>query len=191
MERQVLIVRDHVLAGRTFASLDELDAAFHAWLPIRRAQLHRTHGQVIANRAIADRAALQPLPGAGYPVVDRHLRRVGKDCLVSFESSRYSIPATRVTAGMTVELRVGPDRVAIHATGHEPALLAEHRRPAAAARTDRSGALARPARRQHPPHQHSQRRTCRRSRGRRRPCGPNRRVGAARAHRPRDPRRAP
>ncbi len=47
---------------------------------------------------------------------------------MSFESSRYSIPATRVTAGMTVELRVGPDRVAIHATGHEPALLAEHRR---------------------------------------------------------------
>jgi len=128
VERQVLIVREHVLAGRAFSSLDELAAAFHAWLPIRRGQVHRTHGQVIAARAEPDRAALQPLPAAGYQVVDRHLRRVGKDCLVSFESSRYSVPAALVTAGMTVELRVGPDTLAVHATGAEPALLAEHRR---------------------------------------------------------------
>ena len=47
VERQVEIVRSHVLAGRSFASLGELDAAFAAWLPIRRAQVHRTHGEVI------------------------------------------------------------------------------------------------------------------------------------------------
>jgi hypothetical protein len=41
-------------------------------------------------------------------VTDRFLRRVGKDCLLSFESSRYSLPATEVTARMAVELRVGP-----------------------------------------------------------------------------------
>jgi transposase len=40
--RQLLIVREHVLAGRTFASLDELDAAFAEWLPTRRDQTHRT-----------------------------------------------------------------------------------------------------------------------------------------------------
>jgi hypothetical protein len=33
----VTIVRDHVLAGRSFASLDELDSAFLAWVPVRRA----------------------------------------------------------------------------------------------------------------------------------------------------------
>ncbi|MEU8364550.1 hypothetical protein AB0C27_51900 [Nonomuraea sp. NPDC048882] len=31
VERQVSIVRDHVLAGRSFASLDELDHAFLRW----------------------------------------------------------------------------------------------------------------------------------------------------------------
>lgn len=36
VERQVLIVREHVLAGRTFASLAELDEAFTRWVPIRR-----------------------------------------------------------------------------------------------------------------------------------------------------------
>lgn len=128
VERQVLIVREHVLAGRQFSSLDELDAAFAEWLPIRRGQVHRTHGQVIGVRAETDHAALGPLPPVPYRVTDRFLRRVGKDCLISFESSRYSIPATEVIAGMTVELRVGPDTVAIHAIGADPRLLTEHRR---------------------------------------------------------------
>jgi transposase len=114
VERQVAIVRDHVLAGRTFDSLAQMQAAFDDWLPTRRAQVHRTHGQVIAERAHADRAALRPLPAAPYLVADRHLRRVGKDCLVSFEASLYSVPACKVRAGQTVELRVTPALVAIH-----------------------------------------------------------------------------
>jgi hypothetical protein len=64
VERQVEIVRSHVLDGRTFASLAEMDAAFATWLPIRRAQIHRTHGEVIAVRAERDRAAAWPPPRA-------------------------------------------------------------------------------------------------------------------------------
>ena len=33
VERQVLIVRDHVLSGRSFSSIEEMDAAFTAWVP--------------------------------------------------------------------------------------------------------------------------------------------------------------
>jgi transposase len=62
VERQVEIVRSHVLEGRSFASLGELDAAFATWLPIRRARVHRTHGEVIAVRAERDRAALVRCP---------------------------------------------------------------------------------------------------------------------------------
>ncbi len=36
VERQVAIVRDHVLAGRSFSSLAELDAGFAEWVPMRR-----------------------------------------------------------------------------------------------------------------------------------------------------------
>lgn len=126
VERQVNIVRDHVLAGRDFDSIGELNAAFTAWLPIRRAQVHRTHGEVIGVRAEVDRAALLPLPGAPFLVDDKHLRRVGKDCLVSFEASLYSVPARRVRAAQTVELRVLADVVTIHALDGE--LLARHAR---------------------------------------------------------------
>jgi transposase len=119
VERQVNIVRDHVIAGRSFDSLAELDGAFHAWLPIRRSQTHRTHGEVIAVRAEADRAALLPLPERPYLVAEKHLRRVGKDCLVAFEASVYSVPARQVRPGQRVQLHIGPDpagdRIHIHA----------------------------------------------------------------------------
>ena len=109
VERQVAIVRDHVIAGRSFDSIAELDGAFATWLPIRRAQVHRTHGQVIAERAVPDRAALRPLPELPYLVAEKHLRRVGKDCLISFEASLYSVPARMVRPGQRVCVQVHPD----------------------------------------------------------------------------------
>jgi len=115
VERQVLVVREHVLAGRTFDSLAELDGTFLQWLLIRRAQVHRTHGEVISVRGDRDRAALQPLPELPYLVTDRHLRRVGKDCLVSFEASLYSVPARSVRAGQRIEVRASPDTITLHA----------------------------------------------------------------------------
>ena len=111
-----------------FASLGELDAAFAAWLPIRRAQVHRTHGEVIAVRAERDRAALSPLPAQPYVVCDRHSRRVGKDALISFEASHYSVPWRKVRPGSRVELRVTPTEVAILSLGGQQQLLATHPR---------------------------------------------------------------
>ena len=113
VERQVIIVREHVIAGRSFDSISELDGAFEAWLPIRRAQVHRTHGQVISVRAAVDRAALGPLPVQPYLVTDKHLRRVGKDALVSFEASFYSVPARQVRAGQRVQLQVDGETITI------------------------------------------------------------------------------
>lgn len=128
VERQVHIVRTHVLVGRSFDSLAAMDDAFMAWLPARRAQTHRTHGQVIGVRARVDRAALGGLPVTDYVVTERHLRSVGKDCLVSFESSLYSVPATMVRRPMRVELRVTADTVALYRVAPDGDHLATHRR---------------------------------------------------------------
>ncbi len=126
VERQVAIVREHVLRGRDFDSVVAMDQAFLDWLPIRRAQVHRTHGEVIAVRAERDRAALLPLPACGYHVTERHLRRVAKDCLISFEGSLYSLPWREVRRPMRVEVRVTSDRVSLHRVGGDNALLATH-----------------------------------------------------------------
>lgn len=115
VERQVDIVRDHVVAGRSFTTCTEADAAFTAWAVIRRTQVHRTHGEVIAERAAVERAALRPLPATVFTVTDVHVRRVGKDCLISFAGSHYSVPARRVRAGQRVEVRPGVEVVTIRA----------------------------------------------------------------------------
>ena len=128
VERQVAIVRHGVLDGRDFTSTSDMDTAFAAWLPLRRAQVHRTHGEVIAARAERDRAALGAVPERPYVVSERHLRSVGKDCLVSFEASVYSVPWRAVRRRMRVECRVTHDTVSIWTLGPSPALLATHRR---------------------------------------------------------------
>jgi transposase len=126
VERQVIIVRDHVLAGRSFDTIAQCDAAFGGWHAIRLRQVHRTHGEVIGVRAARDRAALTPLPATPFLVTDSHLRRVGKDCLISFEASLYSLPARAIRAGQRVELRAAAGEVTIHAT--DGTLLASHAR---------------------------------------------------------------
>jgi transposase len=131
VERQVTIVRDHVLAGRGFASIEELDAAFMAWVPDRRSRTHRTHGEVIGVRAARDHAALRPIPNRPYVVTDRHLRHVGKDCLVAYAGNLYSVPARRVRHRQLVEIRASAATITIHATTPDPSgdtLLASHPR---------------------------------------------------------------
>lgn len=128
VERVVPLTREKVGCGREHASLDEWQAAWEEWLPTRRAQVHRTHGEVIAVRAARDRAALQALPPQPYVVCERHLRVVGKDALVSFEASLYSVPWTEVLPRQRLELRVTPEEVRIFTLGAEPRLLATHRR---------------------------------------------------------------
>jgi transposase len=131
VERQVLIVRDHVLAGRAFSSIEEMNAAFTAWVPLRRAKVHGTHGEVIGLRAVRDHVALRPLPQTPYVVAQRHLRYVGKDCLVAFDANLYSVPARRVRPRQLVEVRATKSQIMLHSTvpGHSgETLLATHPR---------------------------------------------------------------
>ncbi|MFE9688099.1 IS21 family transposase [Streptomyces sp. NPDC006285] len=131
VERQVGIVRDHVLAGRAFASVEEMNAAFAAWVPMRRAKVHGTHGEVIGHRAERDHMALRPLPGTPYVVAQRHLRHVGKDCLVAFDANLYSVPARKVRPRQLVEVRATKSQVTLHSTIPGPdgeTVLAAHPR---------------------------------------------------------------
>ena len=131
VERQVNIVRDHVLAGRAFSSIEEMNAAFTAWVPLRRAKVHGTHGEVIGHRAARDQAALRPLPKILYAVAQRHLRHVGKDCLVAFDANLYSVPARKVRPRQLVEIRATKSQVSLHSTVPDASgqtLLAAHPR---------------------------------------------------------------
>jgi hypothetical protein len=77
------------------------------------------------------------LPELPYLVCERHLRRVGRDCLISFEGSHYSTPARAADgrparAGARVEVRVSADTITIHRlpVDGDPIVLAAHPRAA-------------------------------------------------------------
>jgi hypothetical protein len=80
-------------------------------------------------RAERDRAALGPVPDQPYVVCERHLRSVGKDCMVSFEATVYSVPWRAVRRRMRVECPVTHDTtVAIWSLGLSPQLPDAHAR---------------------------------------------------------------
>jgi transposase len=116
VERQVLIVRDHVLSGRAFSSIEEMDAAFMSWVPRRHARTHATHHEVIGHRAARGHAALKPLPEIPYLMAERQLRHVGKDCLVTFNGNLYSVPARKGRDRQPVEVRATKSQISLHST---------------------------------------------------------------------------
>src|SRR5439155_1647562 len=86
-------------------------------------------GSVVYDRTKT--AALRPLPASRYLVAGQHLRRVGKDCLISFEASMYPVPAGQVRPFQMVQVRAGDGKVAIYALpGDGGGLLAAHARAA-------------------------------------------------------------
>jgi hypothetical protein len=80
------------------------------------AQIHKTHREVIGERAARDHAALRPLPPTPCLVAERHLWPVGKGCLVAFGGNLYSVPARRVRPCQLVEIRATKSQVMLHST---------------------------------------------------------------------------
>lgn len=159
VEGQVLIVRDHVLSGRSFPSVEEMDAAFITWVPQRRAPAHRTHQQIIGERAVCDHVALRSLPPTRIWWLNGTYGR----------SARTAWPPSAATSTRCPP--AGSDRVSWWDPGHKVAHAAFHRRrqqrrdvaggPSSGDRPrgprGRRGPLGRPAYRQRTSH-HNRRR---------------------------------
>jgi len=83
-------------------------------------------GTPIAEALLAERALLQPLPDLHELFDCVVARRVSRDCLVSFESRRYSVPFAWI--GRQVEVRGATEHVVVWAEGQEIARHPRHTR---------------------------------------------------------------
>lgn len=102
-------------------------AALNAWLEQRCIELwheiqHGTLAGSIADVWADEQAALMPLSVAFDGFVE-HSKRVSPTCLINFERTRYSVPAS--FANRRVSLRVYPERLVVVAEGQ---ILCEHPR---------------------------------------------------------------
>ena len=81
-------------------------------------------GTTITEALAAERLVLQPVPAVHEPFDCVVARRVTRDCLVSFDGRRYSVPF--VSVGRVVEVRGTAQHVVILAEGREVARHARH-----------------------------------------------------------------
>lgn len=134
-ERLVSYVKDNFLAGREFGSLDEMNREGQAWCDRVNRRVHGTTGKVPMEELA--REGLIPVAGRHYDAARTTMRIVARDCLVSYEANRYSVPWR--LAGKSVVVRdaedgririfVGDQLVAEHekATGkHQVVIDPEH-----------------------------------------------------------------
>ncbi|MDB4874063.1 MAG: hypothetical protein JWM41_509 [Gemmatimonadetes bacterium] len=108
-----------------WSSCEQLQMALDertAWLHTQR-QCPAT-GTTIAEALRAERPRLLPVPPVHEPFDCVVARRVSRDCLVSFEGRRYSVPFAWV--GRSVEVRGTAAHVVVLAAGAEVARHARH-----------------------------------------------------------------
>ena len=73
----VAYVRGRLLRGHGFAGYEQANREWESWnADVARMRVHSTHGEVVAERALRDRAALLALPWAPCLVVSRTQRKV-------------------------------------------------------------------------------------------------------------------
>lgn len=123
VESGVKYVKRSFLTGQEFPSLASANEQVLAW--IREVADQRIHGTTHEQPAARFRREnLRPLTSRPpYVLQDWQMRRVATDCLVSYASSRYSVPWRYVH--QTVELQDGGDLISIY---HQGELIATHRK---------------------------------------------------------------
>lgn len=128
VEADVSWVRGRLAAGHRWTSYEAANAAWAAWNEeVARPRVHGTHGEVVAERARRDRAALLRAPQRPYLVVERTSRRVARDGFISFEGRRYLVP--KAAPGERIEVTVGERELQMRRAG-QAGLLAYHLRGA-------------------------------------------------------------
>lgn len=124
VESGVKYVKRSFLPGKEFTSLDQANEQVHLW--INRVADQRIHGTVHEKPAERfKRESLRSVVGKpGYLLQEANIRKVATDCLVSFDSSRYSVPWRYVN--QAVEVQTAQEGwVHIY---HDGELIARHRR---------------------------------------------------------------
>lgn len=99
VERTVRYVRENFMVGIRYNSLADLNSQAHAWCNKINARIHGTTNERPIDRLPEENL----LPLRREYIVDKiNLRRVEKDCLISYAGNKYSVPAQYVGKDVTV-----------------------------------------------------------------------------------------
>lgn len=99
VERTVAYVRDNFMTGIKYSSLNDLNAQAYSWCQKVNNKIHGT-----TNERPVDRLREESLSSLKREyIIDKiNLRRVEKDCLISYAGNKYSVPAEYVGKDVAV-----------------------------------------------------------------------------------------
>jgi len=117
IERTVRYVRDNLMVGIKYNSLDDLNGQAVAWCNKVNGKEHRTTGKIPFEQLKRER--LNPLIRE-YIIDKINLRRAGKDCLISYSGNQYSVPAE--CAGRDLAVVALGNMLAVYHEGKQVAL---------------------------------------------------------------------
>jgi transposase len=113
VERMVSYVKDNFLCGRTFSSMEDLNAQGRAWMDTTaNVRIHATTKARPCDLLQNERAHLTPAGAiAPYQIIRSVHRTVDAEALVRFENAHYSVPALYSGARVDVEAVGGTIRI--------------------------------------------------------------------------------
>lgn len=117
VERTVAFVRDNFMTGIRYESLDDLNGQAYRWCNKVNGSIHGTTGERPFDRL--PKETLSPLKRE-YIIDKINLRRVEKDCLISYAQNKYSVPSEYV--GRDVAVIVLDNMLAAYYQGKQIAL---------------------------------------------------------------------
>jgi hypothetical protein len=124
VERTIQYIRSNFLLGRTFRSLEEINATAILWRDEKaNRRIHKTTGRRPIDLFPDDKARLLALPEGTYDTRILRSVKVTPDCRVTFENNTYSVPPKYVD--QEVVLRASPTEVTVY---DGPTVVARHRR---------------------------------------------------------------
>jgi transposase len=122
VESGVKYVKGNFLPGRTFESMEHLNRELSRWcVEVADRRVHGTTHRVPAE-AFAEEKLVATQGHPPYVLVDALRRTVAKDCLVTYQTNRYSVPARHV--GKTVDLVANGGELRVFLEGEA---IARHR----------------------------------------------------------------
>lgn len=99
VERTVQFVRDDFMVGIKYESLSDLNGQAQAWCNKVNGKVHATTNEIPFERLKAERSN----PLCREYIMDKiNLRRVQKDCLISYAGNQYSVPAEYIGRDVAV-----------------------------------------------------------------------------------------
>jgi hypothetical protein len=96
VERPFHYIENNFYPGRTFESIEDVNAQLRAWCDTVRRRPKRHLPNTPAELFAAEKPALSPLPLHVPEVYEVHQRRVGGEGYVSLHTNRYPVPDTLI-----------------------------------------------------------------------------------------------